>query len=149
VAKFKQGFYKVINEEKYIGKLDKVYYRSSWELQYMRWLDINKSVLKWSSEEIIIPYIKPTDNKPHRYYPDFYQEVITRTGPKKFLIEIKPMKDTELAKSKTNTPKAQRRLAESAITMEINRAKWEAAKEFCIKNNITFMVLTEKELFGK
>ena len=32
-------------------------------------------VIKWSSEEYIIPYISPVDNRPHRYYPDFYVKV--------------------------------------------------------------------------
>lgn len=149
MAKYKQGLYTVINKDKYIGDVNKVYYRSSWELTFMQYLDLNKNVLKWSSEELVIPYHKQTSGKTHRYFPDFFMEVNSSSGPKKFLIEIKPTKDTELYKPKKQTAKSQQRVAESALTMVTNQDKWNAAEEFCKKNDMTFMVLTEKELFGK
>ena len=149
MAKFKQGSYTVINKSKYIGNVSSVYYRSSWEQRVFLYMDISPNILKWSSEEISIPYIKPTDNKPHRYFPDLYAEVLTSTGAKKFLIEIKPTKDTEIYKPKKTTSKSQQRIVESAITVAINEAKWDAAREWCKINSITFMIWTEKELFGK
>ena len=57
-------------------------------------LDINPSIIKWSSEEIVIPYISPLDNQKHRYFPDFYMEVKQSDNQvKKFLVEIKAQKD--------------------------------------------------------
>lgn len=148
MARFKQGYYNVVNKEKYIGKIDKVYYRSSWEYKFMLWLDLNKSVLNWSSEEIEIPYYKETSGKVHRYFPDFYAKIEGSSGIKQYLIEIKPVKDTEMYTPKTKTAKSQQRVVESALTMVTNQNKWNAAKEWCDKNDIIFMVLTENELFG-
>lgn len=149
MAKYKQGLYTVINKDKYIGDVNKVYYRSSWELTFMQYLDLNRGVKRWSSEEIHINYVKPTTGRVHRYFPDFYMEIETKDGVKKHLLEIKPVKDTELLKPKRNTLKSQQRVVESALTMSINEAKWVAARKWCDENDVKFMVLTEKELFGK
>lgn len=147
--KFKQGKYIPQNREKYIGDINKITYRSSWEEKFMLYLDLNKAVLRWSSEEIVVPYSKQSDGgKFHRYFPDFYAEIKTGSGNKKFLIEIKPVKDTQILKVKKITPKSQQRVIESAITMTDNQDKWNAAKEFCRVNDMTFMVLTENELFN-
>ena len=59
---------------------------------------------------------------------------------KKFIIEIKPFKETIQTK-KTSV--------RDAFVIAINYAKWEAAKAFCDKNGMGFKVLTEKELFPK
>ena len=53
--------------------------------------DNKKHILKWSSEEIIIPYIYPIDNKKHRYFPDF----LNQTTKGWFLIEVKPQIQTK------------------------------------------------------
>ena len=56
----------------------------------MVWCDKNENVLEWGSEEIIIPYISPVDNRAHRYFPDFYVRARTKTGKtQKFIIEVK------------------------------------------------------------
>jgi hypothetical protein len=145
LGKFKQGFYRVINESKYIGDLSKVYYRSSWEYRVMLYMDVSKAIAKWSSEELIINYVG-IDNKPHRYFPDIYCEL---ADGRKYVIEIKPKRDTVIYSGNTSSPKGQKRLAESVITMETNRLKWEACREWCRINSIVFMVWTEDEIFGK
>ena len=38
------------------------------------------NILEWGSEEIVLPYRSPIDNKVHRYYPDFYIKVRESTG---------------------------------------------------------------------
>ena len=93
MAKFKQGFFTPANPQKYKGNSNNIIYRSSWELHFMKnFLDVNPSVLKWSSEEIAIPYMF-LDEK-HRYFPDFYMEVKQSDNQvKKFLVEIKAQKD--------------------------------------------------------
>jgi hypothetical protein len=145
MGRFRQGYYVPTNPDKYIGKIDKIFYRSSWEYRVMLYMDISKSVSKWSSEELIINYVG-VDNKPHRYFPDIYCEL---SDLRKYVIEIKPKKDTLLYSGDITTPKGQKRLAESVVTMETNRLKWEACKSWCAINNITFMVWTEDEIFGK
>ena len=54
--KFKQGVYIPKNKEKFFGKDGYAIYRSGLELNYFRILDNNPNVLKWGSEEIVVPY---------------------------------------------------------------------------------------------
>ncbi len=141
--RFLQGYYQPKNVDKYIGDLDKIVYRSSWELTFMNFLDNNKNIVKWASEPFPIPYIKPTTKRVHRYYPDFYVEYADKDGEaKKELIEVKPLQQTRRCRSKN--PKT--KLYED-ITFAINMAKWEAAKSFCDNQGITFRILTEREIF--
>jgi hypothetical protein len=63
----------------------------------MRYLDGNDSILRWSSEEIIIPYRSPIDGKVHRYFPDFW----VKTSQGETLIEIKSKIQTKPPKPKT------------------------------------------------
>ena len=85
-----KGKFRPENYKKYKGDYTKITYRSGWELKFMKYLDRQPNVLSWSSEEVIIPYKSPIDNKWHRYYPDFW--VKTKQG--ETLVEIKPKKQT-------------------------------------------------------
>ena len=38
---------------------------------------------KWSSEEIVIPYRSPIDKKVHRYFPDFWIQLLNSKGIKR------------------------------------------------------------------
>ena len=71
---YKQGFFTPRFPKKYIGDPTNIVYRSGWEKRVMQTLDENSNVLRWASEEIVIPYISPIDNRPHRYFVDFYVE---------------------------------------------------------------------------
>jgi hypothetical protein len=62
----------------------KCYYRSSWELQFMKMLDVDDDVLDWESEFTSISY--SFEGITHRYVPDFH--VMRRTCQQ--LVEIKP-----------------------------------------------------------
>jgi len=149
-SKYHQGKFTPRNPEKYIGDIKNIIYRSSWEFHFLSYCDKNKNVVRYSSEEIVIPYVSPRDNKVHRYFPDFYVELITDSGIRKMIIEIKPDSQTRPPRNrKCKTKKQSVRLLEDHMTFEVNRAKWAAAKEFCDKQNIEFRVLTEKELFNK
>jgi hypothetical protein len=126
--------------EKYTGDPTNIIMRSSWETRFASWCDKNPSVLKWSSEETIIPYKCPTDNRIHRYFVDFK---ITVTTGKTYLIEVKP-------KTQTQPPiypgkRTQRYLQESLAFMK-NQAKWEAANEFAKDRGWEFKIITEHEL---
>jgi hypothetical protein len=126
-SKFKQGFFTQISEKyvqpsnKYMNSEEFPQFRSSWELQFMRWCEKSDIVKKWSTEYLSIPYVNPVDKKIHRYFPDFF----IQTDKGKFIIEIKPNKD------KKNP---------------VNLAKWEAAQKWAEDHGYKFVVLTEKEL---
>ncbi len=143
--RFKQGVYKPINSEKFINKTP--IYRSSWERKFMYWCDTNPNVLAVGSENIIVPYKSPIDNKVHRYYVDNF--VIIKEGDKttKYLIEIKPKKQTE-APIKSNKKKKTTIIYEQA-TWAVNQAKWKAATDYAAKRGYSFLLLTEEQLFNK
>jgi len=125
--------------DKYVGDVNNIVYRSSWEKRFMEFCDNNIMITKWGSEEIRIPYIKPTTKKIHHYYPDFFIIYQDATGKMvKEIIEIKPLKEVAVTKKSSTYDK---------IAIAINEAKWEAAKQFCAKHNMIFRVLTEKSLF--
>ena len=54
----------------------------------MQYCDSTTNILEWGSEEIVLPYRSPIDNKVHRYFPDFYIKVRESTGHiKRYLID--------------------------------------------------------------
>ena len=116
----------------------------------MKKLDSNPSVLKWSSEEIIIPYISPVDNKPHRYFPDFWVKVQRKDGGSDvYLVEVKPKSQSVEPKVKPlKNAKPSKQYVKQVVTYAINRSKWHAAEEYCKDRNMKFVVLTEDEIFG-
>ena len=139
-----KGKYKVRCPYKYKGDPTKVIYRSLWELKFMRYCDTNINILEWGSEEMYVWYRSPVDNRPHRYFPDFYIKAKESNGQiKKYIIEVKPKKQTAPpAKPKRQTKGYLREAFEYAR----NQAKWKAANEWCIDRGFEFKVLTEKEL---
>ena len=141
---YKQGIFKPIHIEKYKGT-HPIIYRSALELSFMRWVDNNSRILEWGSESIIIPYIKPvlsnTKPKIHRYYPDFNITMLTEAGPKKYLIEVKPARQTQPPK-----PRKGKNTLREQYTYAVNDAKWKAASAWCKSNNYNFQILTEKDL---
>lgn len=136
-----KGVYKIKNPKKYIGNATNIVWRSLWERSFMKKLDESSSVLKWASEELIIPYYDPTTNRYRRYFPDFY----VKTATEEVIYEIKPYNQTlPPVKKKRGRAKA---FNESAATYVVNQSKWEAAKKFCDEKGWTFKVITENELF--
>jgi TnsA endonuclease N terminal len=137
--KFSQGFFTPTHPEKYIGK-GNIKYRSSWELRFMNFLDTHPSVKQWASESISIKYENPVAKKVKSYVPDFFIIYEDASGNRKGeLIEIKPHKETTL--------EAAGRSVKNQIQAVVNQAKWEAAKEFCKRNGISFRVVTEHDMF--
>lgn len=142
---FQKGLYIPRHPEKYKGNLKKIIFRSSWELDFCKFLDNNQRVLKWASEPFYIPYVKPTDKRVHKYYPDFWFEYITRHGEVvQEVVEIKP--STQISQPTVVGKKPKQQLYES-ITYAINVAKWKAATEFCAKYNMKFKLVTENTQF--
>ena len=138
------GLYKPLHPKKYRGNPSRKVYRSLWEKKYMKYCDHTASILEWGSEEIIIPYRSPIDNRVHRYYPDFYIKVREKSGKiSKYIVEIKPKKQTKPPYGKDKRTAAYKK---EALTFAKNRAKWNAAEEFCDDRQMKFLILTEDHL---
>jgi hypothetical protein len=139
-----KGKFKPVHPEKYKGDPTNIVYRSLWERKFMIYCDTNENIIEYSSEEIALPYRSPIDNKIHKYFPDFYIKVKESNGEiKKYLIEIKP-------KKQTIEPIPQKRKTKGYI-YEVyeyakNQAKWKAAEEFCKDRQWEFKILSEQEL---
>jgi hypothetical protein len=144
MTKYLQGKYKPKNPSKYVGDPTNVIYRSSWELKFMNWCDSNSAVVKWASETTVVPYICPTDNRPHRYFVDFKIQVTTKTGQlKTYLVEIKP----DIQTRPPAAPKRKtRRYISEVMTWGKNDAKWKAAREYCKDRGYEFVIITEDHL---
>ena len=129
---------------KYKGDPTNIIYRSLWERKFMVYCDKNAKILEWGSEEIALPYISHHDSRVHRYFPDFYIKVQENTGKiKRYLIEVKPLKQT----TKPKKPKRQTKgYIREAFEYARNQAKWKAAREYCADRMWEFKVITEKEL---
>jgi hypothetical protein len=142
MAHFYKGTYKVQNPKKYAGDVSKCVYRSGWERAVFKWLDNNSSIKEWAAEEVVIPYTCATDNKRHRYFIDVYFQLV---NGEKFLVEIKPAKETE-------PPKVPKRKTKRYITEQLtyakNMSKWKAATEFALDNNCKFQIWTERTIKG-
>jgi hypothetical protein len=143
--KFVQGIYQPKHSEKYRGH-DLPRYMSSWELKLFRWCDCNPNVLEWGSETVVINYTSPLDNRNHRYIVDAYLKLKTSTGIKKFLVEVKPSKQTIKPQQDINTKKQKKNILYEQLLFIQNTAKWEAAKKWCKDRGYEFTILTEKEL---
>ena len=138
------GLFRPKNPQKYVGDPNNIVYRSSWECRVMDWLDRNRDIISWASEELIVPYISPVDNRVHRYFPDFLVKVRNKEGQlKTLMIEVKPKKQTQ-------PPMQQRRITKQYITevttWGVNQAKWKAATEYCLDRGWEFKLVTETDL---
>jgi len=98
-----------------------LFYRSNWELAYMKYLDDQTSVIEWFHESLKISYVH---NHHKRWYiPDF---LVSYENDKKFLIEIKP---------------------KELVNAEKNVLKSNAAIQWCSENNVdAYVILTGDDL---
>ena len=141
----KKGWYTPRNPEKYVGNVKRIRFLSSWEEEFCRFCDNNPNILHWASEEIKIPYIKPTDGRVHTYYPDFWIQKKTQDGKVvQEIIEVKPFDQT--IRPKIRGKRRSTQLFE-AVRWSVNQAKWKACQDFCNKYGITFRLVTEKHMF--
>lgn len=142
-SRFRQGIYTPKNANKYIGNGSKCIYRSGLELKFMRFCDSNSNVKRWSSESIIIPYISPLDNRVHKYHVDNYVEIQEGSAIRKYLVEIKPYRQTL---PPTTKYKKKEHLIYEKNMFSINTSKWNAARAYCKQKGYEFLILTEKDL---
>lgn len=141
-----KGKFSPQNPSKYIGDPTKIVYRSMWEKKFMKYCDQTSKVLRWASEEVVIPYINPIDKKTHRYFVDFLIELTTPEGVKTWLVEIKPKKQCSEPEKKKRITKGYVTEVKTWIT---NKAKWEAARKTSEARGWDFKILTEDDLFRK
>ena len=139
MSRFAQGEYTVENPTKYVGN-KKPYYRSSWELAFMRMCDNHPAILGWGSETHRIPYKNPLTGKHTIYVPDFFIAYADRKGKQRVeLIEVKP--ENQAVKEKLGRSK------HNQASWVVNQAKWEAARAYCKQKGIFFRIITEKDIF--
>ncbi len=138
-SKFARGKFTITQPEKYVGTKIPTY-RSSWEWSFMRFCDTNKSVQKWASEAINIPYRDPLTGRQTIYVPDFFIQYVDKNNKIIVeLIEVKPASQTILervGKNKYNQAQYVK-----------NQAKWAAANIWCRQQGIKFRILNENDLF--
>lgn len=135
--------YTLKDPSKYKGDPTNIIARSSWERRFFVWCDTQSSVVSWSSEEVVIPYVCPTDGKVHRYFVDACIKIIDiNKNVKEYLIEIKPYNQTIPPTGKGN----RKNLMEQWGTYGKNQAKWRAATDYAKKRGMEFKILTEYEL---
>ena len=136
--------YKPRNPSKYIGDPTNIICRSLWERRVCKYLDDNINVIRWGSEELVIPYYSPVDRKKHRYYPDFIAEIKDNEGKvKTYVIEVKPKKQTKPPKKPKRQTKS---YIHECMTFAVNEAKWNSANKFCKTEGWKFIILTEDNI---
>ena len=138
-SKLARGKFQMKHPEKYIGNKVPTY-RSSWEWSFMNFCDNNKSVQKWASEAIQIPYKDPLTGRQTVYVPDFFIQYVDKNSKMIVeLIEIKPSSQQiieRVGKNKYNQAQFIK-----------NQAKWTAANLWCRQQGIRFRILNENDLF--
>ena len=133
-----KGKYILENPDKYIGVKSNIVWRSTWERTAFKWCDRNDNIIKWNSEETVVKYISPVDNKVHRYFVDLFVEF--KNG-KRLLIEIKPR--SQVLQPLLTKGKHQKTILYEHQTFAINTAKWKSAKEYAKSINAEFVIFDE------
>jgi hypothetical protein len=144
-----KGKFSPKNPSKYTGDVSNIVFRSLWERTFFQWCDTTDSIVEWSSEEVIIPYISPLDRKYHRYFPDVFLVAKQSDGSlKKQLVEIKPLIET-LEPKRPDGKRTSKKYIRSVTKYLVNKAKWDAAREVCATKQWDFVIITEKQLYPK
>jgi hypothetical protein len=139
MSKFMQGSFEVSNPQKFVGG-KAPYYRSSWELAFMRMCDAHPNITKWASENVKIPYQNPLTGKYANYVPDFMIQYTDKDGANHVeLIEIKPANQTTMENARGQGQK---------MATIVNAAIWTAAQEWCKRKGIRFKVINEDQIFS-
>jgi hypothetical protein len=143
-----KGRFKPTNYKKYAGDPTNIIYRSLLERRFMVYCDTNPAIIEWNSEEVVVPYVSPLDNRYHRYFVDFWMKYKDKNGNvKSVLIEVKPDIQTKapIRKNSANG-KPTRRFLNEVMTWGVNQAKWKAAIEYAKDRNWEFKIVTDKDL---
>jgi hypothetical protein len=162
----KQGYYKPENPSKYVGPIDLIIYRSSWEFAFCKYCDYSTSIKRWSAEPIRVPYYdrtakleenqklglnpnNPVNWKIKYYNVDFWIEQENNNGVlEKIFIEIKPSHKLKkpVPPVKDAPLREQRQFVNKAKEYLSNEAKFAAINAWAQKNNCKFYIFTEETL---
>lgn len=157
-GKYDQGLYVPKNKNKVIklNNLGGLYYRSGLEKKMMIYLDNNGQIKNWGAEHITIYYtlksynakLNETTETEHRYFPDFYYELIRSDGSVvKVIAEVKPVSDTRPPVAPSNpTPKKLKNYEYSLKMWNKNLTKWKYAIEYCKMKGFEFVIITDEQL---
>ena len=148
----RQGRIKLLTEEqkeKYVGDVNNIIFRSSWELHFAQFLLNSKAINKFSSEEIKIQYYNPVKKRKARYYMDFWAIINRNDGEhREILVEVKPLDQTQPPKLKTQnrapTPKQKLNFKNQILTYVVNMAKWGATVNYVDIHNMCIFFKTLK-----
>jgi len=141
--RFHQGYFQPRNPEKYLGR-DAIVYRSGLELKFFRFLDTSPNVIKWNSEQVKIAYFDSLKKKNRTYYVDNLVFIKEGDHIKRYLIEVKPSKQTKPPKESNRKKKSS--LLFEQVAWRNNCDKWDSAIKFAKKHGMEFKIITEKEL---
>lgn len=146
--RYHQGKFIPRNPQKYVGDVNNIIYRSSYEFHFMRFLDNSDNIIRWNSEDVVVPYYNPMDGETHRYFVDFYIEYKKKDGTvSRELIEIKPKVQCYPPKQpKRKTKKSIQNYNEAVRTFVKNKMKWGYAEKFARDNGMIFRVMNEDDL---
>jgi len=139
VSKFAQGKFTLKNTEKYVGTKTPTY-RSSWEHTFMMFCDNHPNIIQWASEAVQIPYRNPVTGKQSIYVPDFFVMYEDKNGNRRAeIVEVKPSSQATMEAAGKNN--------QNKLSVVVNTAKWQAAQIWCRRQQISFRVITEKDIF--
>lgn len=139
MSKFAQGKFTLKNTEKYVGTKTPTY-RSSWEHTFMMFCDNHPNIIQWASEAVQIPYRNPVTGKQSIYVPDFFVMYEDKNGNRRAeIVEVKPSSQATMEAAGKNN--------QNKLSVVVNTAKWQAAQIWCRRQQISFRVITEKDLF--
>jgi len=149
--KYNYGYFIPKNPQKYIGDVENILYRSSWEFYVLRIFDQNERVLEYCAEPFAIKYQNPFNQKWRNYYIDAYAKILNVNNVIiEWIFEIKPNKYTKPPKKPKNpTVQANRNYNYHARQYIINCKKFEAAKQYAASRGMKFGIITETFLFNK
>lgn len=149
-GEYKSGLYEPQNPDKYIGDLNNIICRSSYEIRFCKYCDLTDGILKWSSEPISIDYYNPLDKKDHKYNVDAYIQVLQDDGNiQDWIIEVKPEAHYK-NRPKLDGNETMKKLKSYNHKMEIwitNQAKFRAAVRWAETRGYRFGVVDENFLF--
>ena len=139
MSKFAQGKFTLKNTEKYVGTKTPTY-RSSWEHTFMMFCDNHPNIIQWASEAVQITYRNPVTGKQSIYVPDFFVMYEDKNGNRRAeIVEVKPSSQATMEAAGKNN--------QNKLSVVVNTAKWQAAQIWCRRQQITFRIITEKDIF--
>lgn len=149
-GQYQQGYYKLINYDKYVGDPSKIIFRSGWEKKFATYCDINDRVVAWSSEPFKIDYFSPVEKKIKQYNVDFYVKIDKGEDQyAEYIIEVKPAKQLQQPQQPTGRVTEKRMISYNRELKRYltNMAKFHAAREWARGRGWEFVVVTENWIF--